>query len=115
MKKILCIVMALAMILTLAACSAQTNADGNEAPTATIPAVEDLTGTDTSKIIGLEDGVLYDFDLITVVDHGSVTLNGDGTITYYPEKGYTGEAKFSFVYSEYVGWSDVCDVTITVK
>ena len=58
MKKILCIVMALAMILTLAACSAQTNADGNEAPTATIPAVEDLTGTDTSQIIGLEDGVL---------------------------------------------------------
>lgn len=58
MKKILCIVMALAMILTLAACSAQTNADGNEAPAATIPAVEDLTGTDTSQIIGLEDGVL---------------------------------------------------------
>ena len=58
MKKILCIVMALAMVLSLAACSAQTNADGNETPTATIPAVEDLTGTDTSKIIGLEDGVL---------------------------------------------------------
>ena len=58
MKKILCIVMALAMILTLAACSAQTNAGSNDAPTATIPAVEDLTGTDTSKIIGLEDGKL---------------------------------------------------------
>ena len=58
MKKILCIVMALAMVLSLAACSAPTNADGNETPTATIPAVEDLTGTDTSKIIGLEDGVL---------------------------------------------------------
>ena len=58
MKKILCIVMALAMILTLAACSAQTNAGSNDTPTATIPAVEDLTGTDTSKIIGLEDGVL---------------------------------------------------------
>ncbi len=72
---------------------------------------------DTPYVIdlGLEDGVLYDFELITVADHGSVTLNGDGTITYYPEKGYTGEAKFSFVYSEYVGWSDVCDVTITVK
>ena len=58
MKKILCIVMALAMILTLAACSAQTNAGSNDTPTATIPAVEDLTGTDTSKIIGLEDGKL---------------------------------------------------------
>ena len=58
MKKILCIVMALAMLLTLAACSAQTNTDGDKTPTATIPAVEDLTGTDTSKIIGLEDGKL---------------------------------------------------------
>ena len=58
MKKILCIVMALAMVLSLAACSAPTNADGDKTPTATIPAVEDLTGTDTSKIIGLEDGVL---------------------------------------------------------
>ena len=58
MKKILCIVMALAMILTLAACSAQTNAGSNDTPTVTIPAVEDLTGIDTSKIIGLEDGKL---------------------------------------------------------
>ena len=58
MKKILCIVMALAMILTLAACSAQTNAGSNDTPTVTIPAVEDLTGTDTSKIIGLEDDKL---------------------------------------------------------
>ena len=58
MKKILCIVMALAMILTLAACSTQTNAGSNNATAATIPAVEDLTGTDTSKIIGLEDGKL---------------------------------------------------------
>ena len=58
MKKILCIVMALAMILTLAACSAQTNAGSNDATAATIPAVEDLTGIDTSKIIGLEDGKL---------------------------------------------------------
>ena len=58
MKKFLCIVMALAMILSLAACSTQTNVGSNETPTATIPAVEDLTGTDTSKIIGLEDGKL---------------------------------------------------------
>ena len=58
MKKFLCIVMALAMILSLIACSTQTNVNSNETPTATIPAVEDLTGIDTSKIIGLEDGKL---------------------------------------------------------
>ncbi len=65
--------------------------------------------------LGLKDDVLYDFELITLPDHGSVTLNGDGTITFYPETNYTGEVKFDFIYSEYVGWSDICDVTITVK
>ncbi len=86
-------------------------------------APEALTGLnytctkDTPYVIdlGLKDDVLYDFDLVAVADHGSVTLNGDGTITYYPETGYTGDVTFSFVYSEYVGWSDVCTVNITVK
>lgn len=48
-------------------------------------------------------------------DHGSVTLNNDGTFIYYPEKGYTGEVTFSFIYSEYLGWSDPCEVTITIE
>ena len=60
MKKILSLIMALAMILSLAACGG--NNSGNNAGDASgaveIPAVEDLTGVDTSKIIGLEDGVL---------------------------------------------------------
>ncbi len=50
-----------------------------------------------------------------VPDHGSVTMNNDGTFNYYPETDYTGEVKFSFSYSEYLGWSDPCEVTITVK
>ncbi len=86
-------------------------------------APEALTGLNytcdknTSYVIdlGLSDDVLRNYQLVTVADHGSVTMNGDGTITYYPETNYTGEVKFSFVYSEYVGWSDICDVTITVK
>ncbi len=63
----------------------------------------------------INDDRLYQFALDVVPDHGSVTLNNDGTFTYYPEKGYTGEVKFSFVYSEYLGWSDPCEVIITVK
>ena len=47
------------MLLTLAACAPSEASGGENAnPTATIPPVEDLTGTDTSKIIGLEDGKL---------------------------------------------------------
>ena len=53
-------ILAAMMLLTLAACAPSTNEETtpNDTPTATIPAVEDLTGTDTSTIIGLEDGVL---------------------------------------------------------
>ena len=52
-------ILAAMMLLTLAACAPSNNGGAaNNAPTATIPAVEDLTATDTSKIIGLEDGVL---------------------------------------------------------
>ncbi len=60
MKRIVCLVLALMMVLTLAACgngggSNKVNADDYLSK---VPAVEDLTATDTSKIIGLEDGVL---------------------------------------------------------
>lgn len=59
MRRILAIALAAMLLLTLAACGSQTNEDANSnTPAATIPPVEDLTATDTSKIIGLEDGVL---------------------------------------------------------
>ncbi len=68
MKRIAAMLMALTMVLSLAACggSAETNAPTAAAPAETAPAanqveippVEDLTGTDTSTIIGVEDGVL---------------------------------------------------------
>ena len=58
---------------------------------------------------------LHELAINVYPDHGSVTLSNDGTFIYYPEKDYTGEVKFSFIYSEYLGWSDPCEVTITVK
>lgn len=62
MKKILALILAAAMLLSLAACSgsATTETPAAEAPAASgveIPPVEDLTGVDTSSIPGLEDGV----------------------------------------------------------
>ena len=60
MKKLIAMTLAILMMLSLAACAPSSNEDTtpNDTPTATVPPVEDLTGTDTSTIIGLEDGVL---------------------------------------------------------
>ena len=57
MKKIIALTLALMMVLCMAACSnAPTNDKLENLPT--IAPVEDLSHMDTSKIIGLEDGVL---------------------------------------------------------
>ncbi len=59
MKKILAIALAAMMLLTLAACGPQENGGiSADDYLKDVPAVEDLTATDTSTIIGLEDGVL---------------------------------------------------------
>ena len=65
MKKILALTLALVLALSLCACGGgnadtTTTDNGDAADTATveIPPVEDLTGTDTSAIPGVEDGVL---------------------------------------------------------
>ena len=61
MKKILAMLLALVMVLSLAACASSDDAAGgnNEAEqTVEIPEVPDYTSEDTSSIPGLEDGVL---------------------------------------------------------
>ena len=65
MKKILALTLALVLALSLCACgggNADTtttdNDDAADTATVEIPPVEDLTGTDTSAIPGVEDGVL---------------------------------------------------------
>ncbi|MBQ7288559.1 MAG: transporter substrate-binding domain-containing protein [Clostridia bacterium] len=63
MKRIVAILLTLALVMSFAACgTTQSNTDkGGSDPQKlleSVPAVEDLTGTDTSTIIGLEDGVL---------------------------------------------------------
>ncbi len=62
MKKLLLLVMSAVMLFSLAACGgkADTSNGGDTAGDSdyTVPPVEDLTGTDTSKILGVEDGVL---------------------------------------------------------
>ena len=62
-KRTLALLMAAMMSLSLAACggdttSLTTDAPASASPAVEIPAVPDLTGTDTSAIPGVEDGVL---------------------------------------------------------
>ena len=70
MKKMLALTLALVMALGLCACGGDTTDNGDapaenpetnspaETVTLDLPPVEDLTGTDTSAIAGVEDGVL---------------------------------------------------------
>ena len=58
-KRTLALLMAAMMSLSLAACGGETtDAPASASPAVEIPAVPDLTGTDTSAIPGVEDGVL---------------------------------------------------------
>lgn len=60
MKKLFAMLMAIVMVLSLAACGnggSETKVNPEDY-LAQVPQVEDLTATDTTKIIGLEDGVL---------------------------------------------------------
>ncbi len=52
--------LAVLMMLALTACGGKSEApaENNAAASVNVPAVEDLTSVDTSKIVGLEDGVL---------------------------------------------------------
>ena len=47
--------------------------------------------------------------------HGTVTINEDGTFIYYPNKGFTGTDTFMYEYSEQLDFSEGCKVSITVK
>lgn len=83
-------------------------------------AVEKLTAEtqmNTPVSGGFEFGsdMLREFAINEMPEHGTVTINNDGTFTFYPEKDFTGEVSFSFVYSEYLGWSEPCEVVINVK
>jgi hypothetical protein len=46
--------------------------------------------------------------------HGSVVVNGDDTITYTPQPGYTGPDAFGYIVSDGNAGTDTATVTITV-
>lgn len=77
--------------------------------------IETTKNTPVSGNFNFETEKLREFKINTMPEHGTVTINNDGSFTFYPEKDFVGEVKFSFSYSEYLGWSDPCEVVINVK
>ena len=93
----------------------------NDAPVATpdgITMIEDTSKTFSAcNLSGDDRDVDGDPLSVTAVDgarHGSVTLNPDGTITFTPEAGFTGDASFRYTVEDGNGGSDSASVTVHV-
>ncbi len=73
------------------------------------------TDKDSEIVIDLVSDVGYkQFETFVSPSHGSVTITADGKAVYYPAKGFTGKDTFGFRYTERLGWSDECTVTVNV-
>jgi len=60
------------------------------------------------------DGDTLSVDSTSSPSHGSVTINGDGTLIYTPEANFNGSDSFSYTLSDGNGGSDAGSVTVTV-
>ena len=65
--------------------------------------------------LGLDGRALREFKISALPEHGTVAFCDDGSFYYFPEKDFTGEVTFTFVYNEYLSWSEECKITIRVK
>jgi hypothetical protein len=64
--------------------------------------------------LGTEDEMAL-YTLASAPEHGTATLCSDGTLRYFPEKGFTGTVVFEYTYNNYLGESEPCAVEITVE
>ena len=65
--------------------------------------------------LGLDGQTMREFKISVLPEHGTVVFYDDGTFCYFPEKGYVGEVKFTFVYNEYLSWSEECEIVLNIK
>ncbi|MFZ5961526.1 Ig-like domain-containing protein [Thalassococcus sp. BH17M4-6] len=84
-------------------------------------AVDDSVSTSGEPVIAevLDNDSDPDGDPLTVVAvgtpaNGSATDNGDGTVTYTPNDGYTGPDSFTYTIEDGNGGSDTATVNVTV-
>ena len=93
-----------------------------EAPNEGPDAVDDENTTDYATAVSgnvLGNDTDPDGDDLMVIDHtqasnGSVVVNEDGTYTYTPEDGFSGEDSFTYTITDGVSGEDTATVTIQV-
>jgi len=83
--------------------SNDTDTTDEETPVTTAILANDLLGLTPTSIISLTDG-----------EHGSTTLNGDGTITYVPRADFDGIDAYVYTIQDSAGGLDTATVTIDV-
>ncbi len=62
-----------------------------------------------------EEGEFALYTIKSLPEHGTVSLTSEGTLSFYPEKGFTGTVFFTYTYNNYLGESEPCTVEITVE
>ena len=91
---------------------------GNNAPDAVNDSV--TTGEDTAVVVSVlsndsdPDGDTLSISSFTQGANGAVTDNGNGTLTYTPNNGYTGSDSFAYTIDDGNGGSDTATVDVTV-
>ena len=61
-----------------------------------------------------QDGDTLSITSVQSATHGTVALNGDGTVTFTPTANYNGDATFTYTISDGNGGSDTATVTLHV-
>jgi hypothetical protein len=99
-------------LLTLAeylANAAPVAADDTGSTVADAPVTIDVLANDSDA-----DGDAFAIAAVGAAAHGSVTENGDGTLTYTPEAGFVGDDSFTYTINDGQGGSDIAQVAVAV-
>lgn len=80
---------------------------------------DDLTfncssGTVLSAVLAENVPEYVEYSICVGPEHGTVTINEDGSFVYYPEEGYTGTVTFTYVYNECLCDSAPATVTLNI-
>ena len=76
-----------------------------------------VTGKANEIINGkiVENKVDYIIDVVSSPEHGTLTLNADGSFTYYPEKDFTGTVTFVYTFNAGLGKSKPCTIELVIE
>ena len=72
------------------------------------------SGTVLSAALAENVPEYVEYSICVGPEHGTVTINEDGSFVYYPEEGYTGTVTFTYVYNECLCDSAPATVTLNI-